>query len=96
MQTAEAIQLLGQTPFSGSRHPGTFPTRGEVALTSKAGEGAMLCLRSLWDQSAQVSAKTAEATHLLGQALFHAFIYSQEVGLNARHLCNFPARRELA
>ena len=27
---AEATQLLGQTPVSLSRHPGTFPTRGEV------------------------------------------------------------------
>jgi hypothetical protein len=30
----------------------------------------------------QVSAQTAKATHLLGQALFQAFIFSQEAGLN--------------
>jgi hypothetical protein len=37
-----------------------------------------------------------EATYLLGQALFWAFIFSQEAGLNARPLCTFPARGELA
>jgi hypothetical protein len=40
--------------------------------------------------------QTAEATHLLGQALFQAFIFSQEAGPNARYLCMFPARGELA
>jgi hypothetical protein len=40
--------------------------------------------------------QTAEATHLLGQALFWAFIFSQEAGLNARYLCTFLARGELA
>jgi hypothetical protein len=44
----------------------------------------------------QVSAKTAEATYLLGQALFRAFICSQEAGLNSRPLYTFPARGELA
>jgi hypothetical protein len=43
----------------------------------------------------QVSLQTAEATNL-GQALFLAFIFSQEAGLNARPLCTFPARGELA
>ena len=38
---------------------------------------------SLRDQSIQVSVQTAEATHLLGQALFRAFIFTQEEGLNA-------------
>jgi hypothetical protein len=38
----------------------------------------------------------AEATHLLRQALFQAFIFSQEAGLNDRYLCTFPARGELA
>jgi hypothetical protein len=51
---------------------------------------------SLRDQSVQVSVKTAEATHLLRQALFQAFIFSQEAGLIARYLCTFPAREELA
>jgi hypothetical protein len=51
---------------------------------------------SLGDQSVQVSVKTAEATHLLAQALFRAFTFSQEAGLNARYLCTFPARGELA
>jgi hypothetical protein len=40
--------------------------------------------------------QTAEATHLLGQDLFRAFIFSQEAGVNARYLCTFPARGELA
>jgi hypothetical protein len=39
--------------------------------------------------------QTAEATYLLKQALFWAFIFSQEAGLNARPLCTFPARGEL-
>jgi hypothetical protein len=40
--------------------------------------------------------QTAEATHLLGQALFPAFIFSQEAGLNFKTLCTSPARGELA
>jgi hypothetical protein len=44
----------------------------------------------------QVSMQIAEATHLLGQALFQVFIFSQESGLNARPLSTFPARGELA
>jgi hypothetical protein len=40
--------------------------------------------------------QTAEATHLLGQALFQAFIFSQDAGLNARPMCTFPVRGELA
>jgi hypothetical protein len=43
-----------------------------------------------------MSAQIAEATHLLGQALFQVFIFSKEAGLNARYLCTFPARGELA
>jgi hypothetical protein len=43
-----------------------------------------------------VSVQTAEATHLLEQALFQAFIFGQEAGLKARYLCTFPARGELA
>jgi hypothetical protein len=51
---------------------------------------------SLRDQSVQVSVHPAEATHLLGQALFQAFIFSQEAGLNSRYLCTFTAGGELA
>jgi hypothetical protein len=40
--------------------------------------------------------ESAEATHLLGQALFRVFIFSQEAGLNARYLYTFPAIGELA
>jgi hypothetical protein len=50
---------------------------------------------SLEDQAVQVSVQTIEATHL-GQALFQAFIFSQESGLNARYLCTFSARGDLA
>jgi hypothetical protein len=55
-----------------------------------------MCPTSLRNQSVQVSFQTAEATHLLGQALFPTFIFSQEAGLNARYLYTFPARGELA
>jgi hypothetical protein len=51
---------------------------------------------SLGDQFVQVSVQTAEVTHLLGQALFQAFIFNQEAGLNARPMCTFPARGKLA
>jgi hypothetical protein len=51
---------------------------------------------SLRDQSVKVSMQTAEATHLLGQAQFQVFIFTQERGLNARPLCTFPVRGELA
>jgi hypothetical protein len=66
------------------------------ALTDGAGGGAISCPGSLGDQSVQVSTQTAEATHLFGQALFRSFIFSQEAGLNTRHLCTFPARGDLA
>ena len=56
------------------------------ALTTRAGEKAILCPMSLRDQSMQVSLQTVEATHLLGQALLWACIFSQKVGLNARYL----------
>ena len=52
-------------------------------MTIRAGERAIWCPVSLRDQSVQVSMQTAEATHLLGQALFRAFIFTQEEGLNA-------------
>ena len=65
-------------------------------LTARAGEGAIVCPWSLREQSVQVTWQTALATHLLIQALFQAFIFSQKAGLNARPLCTFPPRRELA
>ena len=90
----------GTDPISRSRHLGTFPARGEVsdgrAVTARAGEGAILFPWSLRDQSAQVRVGTAEATHLLGQALFQALTFSQQSGLNARTLCTSPARGEFA
>ena len=93
-------QLLGQTLFLApdiwEPSPPEERCQPGRALTTRAGERAILCPVSLRDQSVQVSMQTAEATHLLGQALFRAFIFSQEAGLNARYLCTFPARGELA
>jgi hypothetical protein len=66
------------------------------AMTAREGERAILCLLSLGDQSVQLSMQTAETTHLLGQALFQAFIFSQEADLKTRYLCTFSAREELA
>ena len=89
----------GTDPVSGSRHPGTFSARGEVSsLEGSLGEGerAILGRMSLREQSVQVNVQTAEETHLLGQALFRALIFSQEGGQNTRYLCTFPARGELA
>jgi hypothetical protein len=43
-----------------------------------------------------MTVQTTEATQLLGQELFWAYIFIQEAGLNARYMCNFPARGELA
>ena len=54
-----------------------------------------MCPGSLGDQSMQVSIQTVEATYLLGQALYQDFIFSQEAGLNARHLCTLPAESTL-
>ena len=97
---AEVTQLLGQTPFQApdiqaptSPEERCLPRR---ALTTGAVERAILYPVSLGDQSVQVSLQTKEETHLLGQALFWAFIFSQETDLNARYLCTFPARGELA
>jgi hypothetical protein len=75
-QTAEATQLLGQAPFQSSifsqeadlssRNLHTFPARGEVApgraLTTRAGERAILYPQYHKDQYAQESIQTAETT----------------------------------
>jgi hypothetical protein len=74
VQTTEVTQLLGQTPFQSPDirvyslpEERCLPGR---ALTTRAGERTILCPVSIRDQSVQVSVQTAEATHLLGQALF--------------------------
>jgi hypothetical protein len=99
-QTAEATQLLGQTPFWDPDIQAPSPPEKRClplrALTTRAGERAILWRLSLWDQSVQVSIQTEEATHLLGQALFPAFIFRQEAGLNDIYLWTFPVRGELA
>jgi hypothetical protein len=95
----KATQLLGQTPFQAPdiRAPSSAEERCLPwrALATRAAERAILYPESLGDQSVHVSMQTAETTHLLGQALFQAFFFSQEGGLNARYLCTFPARGEL-
>ena len=97
---AEGTQLLGQTLFKALdiQAPSLPEERclPRRALTTRAGKRDILCPLSLEGQSVQMRVHTAEATHLLGQALFQAFIFSQEAGLNARYLCTFPARGELA
>jgi hypothetical protein len=80
LEQAEATQLLGQTSFQAPdiRAP-SLPEERYLpgrALTTRAGERAILCPMSLGDQSVQVSMQTAETTHLLGQALFRDFIIS--------------------
>jgi hypothetical protein len=90
----------GSDPISGSRHPGTFPARGEVSALEgwdhQSRERAILCPLSLGDLFVQVSMQTAGATHLLGQALFWTFIFYQEAGLNTSYLCTFPVRGKFA
>ena len=97
---AEATQLLEQALFWAAdiRTPSPAEERWPPrrALTARPGEGTILYSGSLGHQSVQVSTQTAEATHLLGQAQFRAFIFSQEAGLNTRSLCTFLARGELA
>jgi hypothetical protein len=97
-QTAEATQLMGQTPFwapdiQAPSPPEDMPRR---ALITREGERDILCPMSLREKSVEVSLQMAEATHLLEQALLWAFIFSQEAGLNTRYLCIFPAREELS
>ena len=98
-QSAEVTQLLGQTHFRDTdiQAPSqpekrSLPSR---TWTAGAGEGAILCPGCLIEQSVQVRVQIAEATHLLRKALFQAFIFSQETGLNTRPLCTFTARKEL-
>jgi hypothetical protein len=97
---AEATQILGQTPFPAPDIWETSLTEEMwlpgKALNTRTGEGAILYLRSLGDQSVQVRTQTTEETYILGQSLFQAFIFSQEAGLNDRPLCTFPARGDLA
>jgi hypothetical protein len=72
---------------------GVHPAQEGIATASG---GDILVPRSCLDYSAQVRVWTTEATQILGQALFQAFIFCQEAGPKARHLSTFPARGELA
>jgi hypothetical protein len=96
---AEATQLLGQTPVSGSRYPGTFPTRGEVA----AWEGSDCWSRReshlvSWVLQRPVCA--GERTECRGNASngtgpVSSLHLQQEAGLSSRPLCTFPAESTL-
>ena len=70
--TAEVTQLLVQNPFRAPDIWTPFLLEERCppgrALTAGAGQGAILCLASLRDQSVQVRVLTVEATQLLGQA----------------------------
>jgi hypothetical protein len=50
----------------------------------------------VWTTKATQLLEQAKLIQLLGQTTFWAFIFGQEAGLNARYLCTFPARGELA
>jgi hypothetical protein len=50
----------------------------------------------VWTTEATQLLEQAEVTQLLRQTLFWAFIFSQKADLNARYLCTFPERGELA
>jgi hypothetical protein len=95
----EAIQLLGQTHVSGSRHPDTFLARGEVA-TWKGCDCQSRWGSHLVFQVPQRPVCAGEHTDCRGNtssgtALFQAFIFSQEAGWNARPLCTMPAESTL-
>ena len=97
VRTAEATQLLGQSPFWAPDIQVPSPSEEKWppwrALTSRAGEGAILCPRSLRDQSAQVSSQTAEGE----QADCRSYTASgTDPVLGSRHPGTFPARREVA
>ena len=97
--TGRSDNFWNRPPFQATNIQAPSPPKERClpgrALIGRAGEGTFLYPGSLGDQSAQVSSLTVEATHLLEQALFWAFILSQEAGLNARPLCTFPARVKL-
>jgi hypothetical protein len=62
--------------------------KSDKILTCRRGSGHKV--------PSQTKKLSAIVTRPLGQAAFQAFIFSQEAGLNARHLCTFPERGELA
>ena len=92
-QTAEVTQLLGQTPLQApdiwaSSLPEERCLSRRARLEQVREPSCVPC--PYGDQSVEVSMQTAEATHLLGQALFLAFIFIQEAGLKSVHL---PCKR---
>jgi hypothetical protein len=84
------LQTSGLLPC---QRRGVRPTWEGFATASL---GDILVPGSRQDYSAQVRVWTTEATQILGQALFPAFIFCQEAGPNARYRSTFPARGELA
>jgi hypothetical protein len=91
----------GADPLSDSRHPGTFPARGEVSappgrnLPENLAESSLVLDLSetsmhRWDCGLQ------KLHSFWDRPCFRPSSFGQEAGLNARHLCTFPARGELA
>jgi hypothetical protein len=94
---AEATQILGQTPFQAPDiwAPSLPKERclPERALTARAGEGAILGPRSLRNQSAQVSLRTAKG----GQTDCRNDTASGTDPVSgSRHLGTFPAKGEVS
>ena len=107
MQTTEATQLLGQTPFWGPDIQASSPPEDRCppgkALSEQVGEPLgsqipqrLVCTGESVHTEATQLLRQGEATQLLGQALFRAFIFSQEASPDARYLCTLPARGEIA
>jgi hypothetical protein len=94
-------------PISGSRHPGTFPARGELsalpgrALLEHLGEPSWfpdpsetsLCRWECGQQKLTASV-TGWSNTTSGTGPVSAFIFCQERSPNTRYLCTFPVRRE--
>jgi hypothetical protein len=73
--TGRTHRASGADHVSGSKHPGTFPARGEVSGPPRRASpqhlGEPSCVPGLClDYSEQVRVCTTEATQILGQALF--------------------------
>jgi hypothetical protein len=97
-QSAQSFWSRPHFRLQTSRHlpcqrRGVWPAWEGFATTSG---GDVLVPGSHLDYSGQVRVWTTEATQILGQALFQAFIFCQEADPNNRYLFTFPARGELA
>ena len=89
----------GTDPVLGSRHPVTFPARGEVS--NREASASEHLGEPSWSQIPQRLVCAGESADYRsytasGQARFQSYISSQKAGPNTRYLCIFPARGELA